>query len=747
MTHHPIPTRTGDSSPLPPAPTLRLNPLAAVLAAGLFTLGMVPAGAATLHIGVGGCTLVDAITAANIDLAAGACPAGNGADTLVLPSASTLTLSAVNNTELAGPTGLPVITSSITIQGNGSRILRNPGAGPFRILAVNDTGTLSLERTTISGGLTLEQAGAYDGAGILNLGTLTLVDTTVSGNSAVGSGGGIQNEGVLSLVSSTVSGNSAVGRGAGIENLRSLSLVNSTVSGNTSGNRGGGVYSFNGYESAGSGTTLHGSTVSGNTSMYEGGGLFVRFGTLGLINSSVSGNTSGGDGGGYYGGYGGGGIYGYRSQLSLSSSTVSGNTGSGSGGGIRGESSVLIVSNTTISDNSSGEAGGGIASAGELRMSNSTVSGNRSGQEGGGIRLSTSDGADGPRTSTIGNSTLSGNSAPIGGGLFNLGGSTLISHSTITDNTAPIRRGAGLASAERPYSDLDSVTTLAATIVAGNQGTDVDLLRGGSEDPGHGGVGRFVSLGDNLIGDGNATGSFMASGDQTRVPNPRLAALTHNGGPTRTHALNRNSPAIDAAGGHCQPQTPLDQRGFTRPSDGDSSGTARCDIGAFELRATAAADGDADQVPDVIDTCPLTANPDQADTDQDGSGDACDASPLGLCEGRIVTIRGTAGDDELSGTPGDDVIAGLGGDDRVEGLAGNDLICGGAGNDVLEGGDGRDRLFAGDGADRLLGGRGGDILHGGGGQDSLNGGSGDDACDGGAATDTARACEQLDGVP
>jgi hypothetical protein len=37
-------------------------------------------------------------------------------------------------------------------------------------------------------------------------------------------------------------------------------------------------------------------------------------------------------------------------------------------------------------------------------------------------------------------------------------------------------------------------------------------------------------------------------------------------------------------------------------------------------------DGDSDGVLDLLDNCPTTANPDQADTDGDGIGDACEAA-------------------------------------------------------------------------------------------------------------------------
>jgi hypothetical protein len=125
-------------------------PLAGV--ALLLALGQHPGLAATIPVGGPG-TLVDAITAANTDTATGGCPAGSGADTIVLPAWSTQTLAEVNNDTYAyGATGLPVIHSVITIAGQGSTIVRDSGALAFRIFAVGSMGDLTLQQTTVSGG-------------------------------------------------------------------------------------------------------------------------------------------------------------------------------------------------------------------------------------------------------------------------------------------------------------------------------------------------------------------------------------------------------------------------------------------------------------------------------------------------------------------------------------------------------------------------------------------------------------------
>lgn len=76
----------------------------------LFSAPPDPAYAATINVDGTTCTLADAITSANADMATGGCNGGSGADVLNL----------TNNINLTAI--LPDITSDITIESNGYTI-------------------------------------------------------------------------------------------------------------------------------------------------------------------------------------------------------------------------------------------------------------------------------------------------------------------------------------------------------------------------------------------------------------------------------------------------------------------------------------------------------------------------------------------------------------------------------------------------------------------------------------------------
>ncbi|MDD4349474.1 MAG: hypothetical protein PHF70_10230, partial [Opitutales bacterium] len=193
---------------------------------------------------------------------------------------------------------------TLTIEGNGHTLSRDPTAPTFRILAVVG-GTVTINNLTITGGHSDSYSGTIvDGGGISNQSSmLTLNNCTISGNKAQGNGGGISNRlGVFGQPSSvtlnncTISGNTALGNtanggnGAGIFNESGeMTLNNCTVSGNTAQNNGAGVFNESGE------TTLNNCTVSNNSAERHGGGIYQNGGTLTLIRSIVSGNSAHGE--------------------------------------------------------------------------------------------------------------------------------------------------------------------------------------------------------------------------------------------------------------------------------------------------------------------------------------------------------------------------------------------------------------------------------------------------------------------
>ena len=233
-------------------------------AALLLALGQGVATAATINVTTndpsiiadGQCSLIEAIVNANNDAAThGDCAAGNGADTIVLPSNANVILSAIYaSSYFGGPAGLPTITSQITIEGNGATIARQGDAPAF--ILMDAQGDLTLESLTLSGG----------SGGLFNFGKLSIKKSTISGNSANSGGGVINFYGTATIENSTISGNTA-NSGGGILNYGgSITITNSTVSGNTA-NTGGGIWNpqafYQGFYSSGT-VTLKNSVIAGN---------------------------------------------------------------------------------------------------------------------------------------------------------------------------------------------------------------------------------------------------------------------------------------------------------------------------------------------------------------------------------------------------------------------------------------------------------------------------------------------------
>ncbi|QDV36433.1 choice-of-anchor Q domain-containing protein [Tautonia plasticadhaerens] len=422
-------------------------------------------------------------------------------------------------------------------------------------------GTLILGRdpepVTIDGRglITLDAGGSGRVVRILEGTTATLAGLSIRGGqlASFGGGGGVFNDGELTLVDSTVSGNSA-SFGAGLFNYGSLTLIRSTITGNTAedpdgffGGNGGGVTNYYGE------LMLVDSVVSGNRAGFAGG-VQNNAGTLTLLRTVVRENVAA---------EGGGGVSSWGGSSAIIDSTISGNSAR-TGGGIVG--SNLTIRGTTIEGNAAADDGGGLSVGGGTTLVDSTVVDNTAGRDGGG--LSSSYG----RMALV-NSTVGGNSAGQNGGGISNAGSLVLIHATLTANRAGSGTGGGLYTSPPSYSYYSNqpggTSRLVNTIVSGDtRGEDgtPDNLGGAAPTPGSAG---------NLVGSGEV--SLDPAFNLVGIDDPRLGPLADNGGPTPTHALLPDSPAIDLGIYLIDPTT--DQRGVSRLQG------ITPDAGAFEFEA------------------------------------------------------------------------------------------------------------------------------------------------------------------
>jgi hypothetical protein len=238
-------------------------------------------------------------------------------------------------------------------------------------------------------------------------------------------------------------------------------------------------------------------------------------------------------------------------MVSISGLTIRNGQG-GEGGGIENAETVtLTIINSTLGGNTAG-LGGGVFISGTVTIINSTFSSNMA-SEGGGVYNS------GSGTLTITNSTFSGNAAPVAGGAsFNLG-TLQIANTTLSDNSSPLGGG---------VFNMGTLQIGNTILNAGASGANIANNSG-----------TVISHDYNVSSD-NGGGFLSGPGDQINT-NPTLGPLQDNDGPTSTHALLPGSPAIDAGDPNFTPPPDFDQRGPGFPRVVNS----RIDKGSFEVQA------------------------------------------------------------------------------------------------------------------------------------------------------------------
>ncbi len=277
------------------------------------------------------CSLREAIRNAEADAQVDNtnCEAGSGTDVIQLDDGGEYEISDADPTDPQN--ALPIITGNLTIEGNGSEIVRvgeclidgTRDPGEFRILEI-DGATVTLRDLVLNGGcadggsssndggaifftggvltldrVTISDSQAFDYAGglLTGFGQTFITDSTFSRNSAGGGAGAIgQSGGDLRILRSTISDNSAggdggggIGTGGNTKEMRTI-IRNSTISGNVSTGLGGGGLGNTGE------MRVDASTITGNsaTGLLGGGGI-GNAGILILNNSIVAGNGDGGD--------------------------------------------------------------------------------------------------------------------------------------------------------------------------------------------------------------------------------------------------------------------------------------------------------------------------------------------------------------------------------------------------------------------------------------------------------------------
>ena len=220
--------------------------------------------------------------------------------------------------------------------------------------------------------------------------------------------------------------------GGAISNAGTLTIVGGTLAGNSAqselGGQGGGIYNI--------GTaTIVSSRLTDNSALGDfggqGGGIFNK-GVVTLDGSTLSNNQASDATGVRILAFGGGLYNDETGAATITDSTLSGNSSTRDGGAIE-NLGTLTIESSTLSENTA-DVGGAIRSGGALTVVSSTLSDNLARTTGGAIL--------GGGTTTLTGSTLSGNLAPSGGAIAN-GGDLTVHDSTLSSNSAIGAGGGG----------------------------------------------------------------------------------------------------------------------------------------------------------------------------------------------------------------------------------------------------------------------------------------------------------------
>ncbi|MCX5517845.1 autotransporter domain-containing protein [Kaistia defluvii] len=427
--------------------------LARTLPALLLALGLglaaTPARAANFNV-ANEAQLADAVTRA-----------GNG---------DTITFTA--DIELSGKGKAGVITTNVTINGNGHKLLGKAGANANGLYV--QSGTVAIQNLDLSG-LTTKGTSGGNGAG--------------GGGGGAGTGAGLFVGAAANVTLSNVilQNNSAVGGNGGIGVTDGRNPAQGGGGGGSGPNAGNGQTSSGG--SVGQGGTVGGGNGNGGNGQWGAGG-----GGSGSVGAAKGGNGGfgGGGGGGQDDAIGTGGFLGGNGGKGRAAGGTSSNWYNGGGGGGAGMGGGVFV-----------QDGGKLSVSGTLNVAGNTVAGGTGGSstsQGGG-----NGGAAGAGLFLAGNGTL--NLAPAAG-------ETQTIADAISDQTGAGGTGANAGSWALVKAGAGTLTLTGANSYTGGTTVSGGVLRGNSTSL-KGGIVNNASVVFDQTSAGSYAGSMSGTGALT----------------------------------------------------------------------------------------------------------------------------------------------------------------------------------------------------------------------------------------
>jgi hypothetical protein len=417
--------------------------------------------------------------------------------------------------------------------GAGSTTITNANQANTSTVAVTGAVTVSLSDLTITGGNNNSAGGGGVRVGTFGgsvAASLTLNRVTVSGNTGILGGGVAAYSGTFTATESTIGTNTSTGNnaaGAGVYSLGNTTLTNTAVTGNTASgtgsNLGGGI--------AAAGTlTINGtSSVTGNKASTQGGGIYANAANLTISGATVSNNQT------TAAGSAGGGAYNNAPSpaASITGSRFRGTAANGGttsdGGGLYVNGGTTNLSGTTIQNSTATRNGVGIyVNAGAANLiSGSTVQGGNAGANlGGGVYVAAAG------TFNLNASTITGNGASIGAGLYNLGTATTTG-GTISGNTATNAAG--------------------GVITAGNLSVTGTTISGNSATNAGGGIYEYAGpttiTGAVIKTNTSAQGAGIYANNTATALNVSSSSITNNTATTQGGAITALSPVVTTVTG------------------------------------------------------------------------------------------------------------------------------------------------------------------------------------------------------